>query len=501
MSAPHADGTRGVVREGLRRLVRRTGPPPALEAPTAERTAWRNRLLDEVGGDARPFVELLLRVHAHGVAEAIPRGPLAPAAWGPLRARLAFGYAAETFADADAARWAVDAWAYALGAIDAGGLYVALPVALSYPRSPTAGAFTAIPSVSPAPPGSRGAARLAPPPAKLTGRVRRAVARANAPPAPNPFPANFDTIVGYTFAGMVTVAAVGMWIGITDRREAGGLEVSPAVSAGAGAAPSLPPRGDPVGPVPSAPAIAPAIAPPARVAVGSAALVDSLWLRDGTVRTGWVERLTATAVVLRDPWSNAAARVDLQDVAELHPRPGAVLPVGEAGDDEAGNDEAGDDEARDAAAPGVDSVAAGAPLGAGDLGYAAHAARAAGLAGRYAVRRRVLDVQGSESCDAVARAVRAAPATVETVAHHPGAGDFALTSRPGLHGTVDDNGRFRTALVEGARSGVRYRFRMVGQFGGDGFRAETESETSAVLRWGDVQQCRVSVALEARRLP
>jgi hypothetical protein len=143
-------------------------------------------------------------------------------------------------------------------------------------------------------------------------------------------------------------------------------------------------------------------------------------------------------------------------------------------------------------------VAPGAlPPGAGDLG---HAARVAGLAGRYTVRRRVLEVSGSESCGAVAAAVRAAAPTIETVAHRPGEAEFALTSRRGLRGTVDDDGRFRTGVVEGARSGVEYRFRMVGQFLPDGFRAETESETRTVLRWRDVQHCRMSVALDAERL-
>ena len=144
------------------------------------------------------------------------------------------------------------------------------------------------------------------------------------------------------------------------------------------------------------------------------------------------------------------------------------------------------------------AAAYGGLPGAGDLG---HRAIVAGLAGRYTVRRRVLDVAGSESCGAVAAAVRRSAPTVETLAHRPGEAEFALTSRPGLRGVVDDDGRFRTGVVTGERGGVQYRFRMVGQFLPDGWRAETESETRAVLRWGDVQRCRVSVALHATRLP
>ncbi len=528
MSGFEASGTRGAVRDGLRRLVRRIGPPPAADEPPAggpssARLRWRNLLLDEVGSDARALVDLLLRVQAHGVVAAIPPGPLGPAAWAPLRARLAFGHAAETFLDADMARWAVDAWGYALGAIEAGALYVApptaplpapVPVAASSPAGPSPAAVrTPAASYAVAPP---------PAPAKIPGRVRRAIARANAPPPPNPFPPNFDRIAGYTFAGVVTLAAVGIWLGIVDRREAGGLDLpaEPVLAAVGAPAPAI-------APLPSGADDAPGGAPddaepggrsraPGRVAADA---VDSLRLRDGTVRTGRVERLTADALVLRDPWSDSTARVDLGDVVEWRTRHGEVVPVGELPPAPPADSVPASPAVAPVGAPvgasagapvgaPVDAVLAGAaepgavalgalPPGAGDLG---HAARVAGLAGRYTVRRRVLEVSGSESCGAVAAAVRAAAPTVETVAHRPGEAEFVLTSRPGLRGTVDDDGRFRTAVVEGARNGVEYRFRMVGQVLPDGFRAETESETRTVLRWRDVQHCRVSVALDAERL-
>jgi hypothetical protein len=370
----HADGSRGSVREGLGRLVARRGAPPAGDAPADERARWRNALLDEVGSDARPLVELLLRVQAHGVVAQLPRGPLAPGAWGPIRARLAFQYATETYLDAEMARWAVDAWAYAVGTIDAAGLYVAPPAA-PLPGAP--------PAARPAPAAAAGAAphaaatgvraaaapaawpgQLPPgtlPPGRLPGRVRRAIARANAPPAPNPFPKNFDRIAGLTFVGMVTAAAVAMWFGIVARREAGGGGPAGArprasgprpadVGAGGGAGVAaaggtvLPGVGMPeavIAPLPGA-----ARTPPDPEA-GGALAVDSLRLRDGTVRTGLVERLEAGALVLRDPWSDGAARLDLADVVEWRPRRGAVLPVGAAPDspDPAASDPAASDPA------------------------------------------------------------------------------------------------------------------------------------------------------------
>ena len=87
------------------------------------------------------------------------------------------------------------------------------------------------------------------------------------------------------------------------------------------------------------------------------------------------------------------------------------------------------------------------------------------------------------------------------MAHRPGTAAFSLVSRPGVRGTVDPDGRFRTEPVRGVRDGVRYWFRMAGQFDAGGFRAETESATDAVLKYGSVQRCRVVAALDARRLP
>jgi hypothetical protein len=541
------------VREGLRRLVRRAGLPPADDAgPTGARTRWRNGLLDLVGSDARPLADLLLRVEAHGVVAAVPAGPLAPAAWAPVRARLAFAYAAETFLDAEMARWAVDAWAYATGAIDAGGLYVAPPVVspVAPPvvfgampvaaRPPVTGGGAPMPLVpasatpaygSPAFAASTLTAGATTRPGKIPGRVRRAMARANAPPAPNPFPKNFDRIAGLTFMGMVAAAAGAMWMGIAERREAGGLETPAAVDAqfagvGAPAPTTAPLVGGAVAPAGDAPAggrPAASRGPGARSA-DPALGVDSLRLRDGTVRTGVVERVTPEGLVVRDPWSDVASRLGFDSIVEWRPRPGERVPVGALpGGSGAAGTAATDGPGPRSAPPegptdsGTESdatvggagrggdppirasaAAYGGLPGAGDLG---HRAIVAGLAGRYTVRRRVLDVAGSESCGAVAAAVRRSAPTVETLAHRPGEAEFALTSRPGLRGVVDDDGRFRTGVVTGERGGVQYRFRMVGQFLPDGWRAETESETRAVLRWGDVQWCRVSVALEASRLP
>jgi hypothetical protein len=205
-------------------VVAAYGEPP--DDPAASR-AWVNRLLDETGSDRRALVQLLLRLRATGC---LPRSPLRRSPrlrGGPFRARLSFEYAAATFLDVEMARWAVDAWGYALGVVAADCVWSPPPAAVApevtaprpvvTPPAPALHTYHAAPTLPPALVAARGG--------KIPGRVRRAVARANAPPVHNPFPANFDRLAGGAFMLLLALSAVGMWMGIATRREAGGLEV------------------------------------------------------------------------------------------------------------------------------------------------------------------------------------------------------------------------------------------------------------------------------------
>ena len=477
-SAGRPPDARSAVREGLRRVVAQLGDPP--EAPDAAR-AWCNRLLDETGSDRRGLVQLLLRVRADGVVAELPSGPMTPAAWAPVRARLAFAYAASTYLDAEMARWAVDAWAYAHGVIGADGLWA--PPAPPAP-APSRGAMAPLPARTPTPPApvvaaaATAAAAAGGPagkaaPGKVPARVRRAVARSNAPPVHNPFPKHFDRLVGGAFVALLVIAAAGMWVGIAARREAGGLEVPPGpsvadVSARGVAAEPLPPARPSRRAPPST--SSPAAAPAAGAAASLASAEDTLRLRDGTVRTGQVTRITHEAVLLRDLWSDTVHAIDLDDVLELRARAGSVVPVGD---------------------------------GAGRVSPVRDGAADGEYGGRYRVRQTLVGVEGTATCDVVAEAVRRASErpSVEVVAHDRGAGAFVLVSRPGVRGTVDADGRFQTGVIRGVRDGVHYWFRMTGQFDRAGFRAETESATDAVLKYGSVQRCHVTASLDATRLP
>jgi hypothetical protein len=80
-------------------------------------TQRRNRLLDAVGSDHRPLVDLLLFAEERGVTTRLPAETLEGDRWELVHAHTALDLAARTFVHIDAARWAVEAWAFALGRI------------------------------------------------------------------------------------------------------------------------------------------------------------------------------------------------------------------------------------------------------------------------------------------------------------------------------------------------------------------------------------------------
>jgi hypothetical protein len=98
---------RVLVRDALRRLV--TGG----EWPFRSWTVLQNRLLDEVGGDLRPLVALLVRAGEAGLVEQLPA---TPAAWASVRGALVLSLTNGAFLQPEMARWAVECWAFAVGA-------------------------------------------------------------------------------------------------------------------------------------------------------------------------------------------------------------------------------------------------------------------------------------------------------------------------------------------------------------------------------------------------
>lgn len=130
----------------------------------------------------------------------------------------------------------------------------------------------------------------------------------------------------------------------------------------------------------------------------------------------------------------------------------------------------------------------------------ASAVRERGVAGRYRVVQYVRSVRGTENCDVVARALITARVSEEVVAHRPGATEFSLSRRP-VRGSLAADGWFVVEPSAGTTDHISWQFRMRGQFTLDGFRAESETRTSAIIRWGRQQQCIVNADLLATRLP
>jgi len=123
-----------------------------------------------------------------------------------------------------------------------------------------------------------------------------------------------------------------------------------------------------------------------------------------------------------------------------------------------------------------------------------------GVAGRYRVTQRIRSVDGSTSCESVARALGVGRETDERITHEPGSTAFRLDSR-GVAGTLDREGRFVAGPLTGTTNNIPWQFRMRGRFLPNGFSGESETYTQAIIRWGRTQSCVVTADLSAIRLP
>ncbi len=124
----------------------------------------------------------------------------------------------------------------------------------------------------------------------------------------------------------------------------------------------------------------------------------------------------------------------------------------------------------------------------------------AGVAGRYRVTQRIRSVDGSSSCESVARALGVGRETEERITHVPGRSDFRITSR-GVEGMIDHDGRFEAEPLTGTTNNIPWQFRMRGRFLAEGFTGTSETYTQAILRWGRTQSCVVTADFRAIRLP
>ena len=416
----------------------------------------RNRLLDETGSDYRPLVDLLIDL-GHIIRPSLQRlenTPLSASGWDTARAPLVHQIVSARYLQPDVARWAVDVWARTLGVS---------PVPVT--REP-----------------------IAAPQVRTTEM--------------GPFAATTVT------AGVVAAAA-----NTTFSRAAARFGTLP--------------------PLPSAPKPARPNAPswaggPASFGVGAkvtqgarSALAKTGRLKPGGIRVQGpkyqpVERLAALVLVGLLVLISVSAWRALKNRADVNGAPSRTRSRQEATAGRPATNAATNPATPPLASTTARSAARQVPAAAGEAFIVAAATPGApvpdapnrpfvspmlvGVAGRYRVTQRIRSVDGSVSCESVARALGVGRETEERITHVPGQANFRIDSR-GVAGTLDREGFFMAGPLTGTTNNIPWQFRMRGRFVPNGFIGESETFTQAILRWGRTQSCVVSADLRATLLP
>lgn len=126
-------GRQASVRHGLRELV--ASWPEWQEASLA---LLRNRLLDQCGGDARPYVALVVRAAELGVPQRVLAWSGSGVAWRPWRSSLIVTLVSEAFLRPEMATWVVDTWGIALMGAERLGVAAADDVTAAHAGVPEA---------------------------------------------------------------------------------------------------------------------------------------------------------------------------------------------------------------------------------------------------------------------------------------------------------------------------------------------------------------------------
>ncbi len=465
MSRPSADSGDAFTRVGA--ALQRVWPQVG-DASSGVTRAEMGMMLDECGSDYRPLVELLLDLGRTVRPVLADCGPQSAAAWPNLRAPLVHKLVSTRYLQPDVARWAVDVWACALGVVTV----VEPPKVMAGVASegddssahgtdddPRSAAQSAARAASGSGVGrTTGGARAASP-RPVTVTPQQVPAQLRSVPSWAGGPVSFrvgqkpkqPSLAALAQSGRVVVrstsAPAGPRFQPVERRAAMILGTLLVVITG-GLMNAFNGR-----PAPAAPAESDSTGEGARTSTPAEPVAP-------TVATAMAAPDSALQLPLPLPLSLPAS--------EAAPPPPAT----------------------------------GVPHTGGRPVRVAHGARIrdTGVAGRYLVTQRVRDVSGTESCDAVARALGAGRETEEVVSHTPGAGQFTLVTR-GVLGTLDSDGQFISEPRSGTTNNVNWQFRMRGRFGPEGFTGESVTHTDAILRWGRLQNCVVTAELTGRRLP
>ena len=429
-------------------------------AATALADAWRrdaslfqtsptrvvNELLDACGSDHRPLINLLLSVDATFRAR-FTTGSTNDA-WEMRRAPLVHHFVATRYLQPDVARWVVDAWGAALGV---GPAAVSRP-ALSFDLEP-AGVSRPTTSWGAAPTHGNGTRLPAPP---------LATARSTKAMTPAPRTSSGRALATVRSSGNVATATARP----VPRWRSTGIGVSPAQAAQAHRT--------------------------ERIWFGVMAATGLMVFAAGALGIANRKSEAATAAAILPAVAPAVRAIDGQSMLPLPPADPLTAPVVSASPDEP----ARPPERTSMLTPaGTETITANADGRRED----SVSAVAAGLGSVYRVQQRVRVVDGSASCSSIAAVLAPGRTSIERIEHQPGSRDFALATRS-VKGTVDANGAFEIGPAVGTTDGIRWQFFMRGRFTTTGFVAETQTKTSAIIRWGRTQQCITLADLVAERI-
>jgi len=428
------------VRDAVRRLVR---DPSAWPAPTW--TIFRNRLLDECGGDQRALIGLVVQAGELGVPAQLGRVRVDDATWRTMRTPQVLALIGESFLQPEAAQWAVDVWGVALGVI-APGADSAMPIASSAPPArPTVARASVSRASSPPPPVMRatssGATRSVPPPPKAV---------------------TWLTNISLAIIGLGVLWVIGGSISRV-RQPRTALPVAEVVGAPraageqaeplrAGGAPALRSEAPTAAGLPAGTSAV--VRPPERAGVPNALVtrvppaalqaaqpgVDQLMLKDGRSLIGRVDIIRASDIVFRESATGLRYEFPRTEVSYIVTEFGSIVRF----------------EAEVAASPAVRAMVA------------------RGLVGRYAVRYARREVQGSAVCESLWQDTP--PDDSVTVRHVAGQDTLALAFDRGttFRAIVDRDGLFNSSFVivpDQAFSSTAVTTRLSGRFVAGGFDA------------------------------
>jgi hypothetical protein len=460
------------VAHALVRLLAAPAPLPA--RGTAE---FRNRLLDETGGDFRPLVQFLLQLAEAGMVHEIEAAALRGERWEDTHRRLAMGWTAEHYTQPEMARWGVAAWGAALGRC-------AVPDDAPPPAAAARAPSHASAPLPPGRPTARGSSPPRPPLPPTTLPVqgpRRSTGGGSAAlGGRRPY---LNTAEWRALAAIGVTGLVGaLLIAVMSPFEVGyesPVSSTPAVTerqsnAASGDTPSRP------APPSTAPESMPASAPPAGT-VGDAATVEraDTLAADGTA-------LDARADTGRAASPGPNERVDAAD------DPHAALRVSDGGTLS---------KPSPATAPAAPTPDASRELDALAISRYSALTGTARLGGIYRLTVNREGIYGDDRCATIGARIDWNQRTIDTIAVDVNAASFRFISRPSLVGRVAAGGVFFSRVIVTERDGTRSSFRLQGQLTPWGFQATGETRTETMLRWRRTVHCQFVAALSGERVP